>query len=240
MICYKHFDLLESTQTWTKKHAASLDPNEITCITARTQTGGMGRFHRTWVSPPGENIYASLYFCLPLAYPFLANLGQILALACCHTLKECGFFPEIKWPNDILLNGKKVGGVLCEVLTLGNRLGVVLGIGLNVNTEENILASIDQPATSLLQESMRVWKREEILEPLLEDFLRNLDILSKQGFTPFHQTFNALLAFKGEQITCIEGDNLWEGLCESVNPDGTLNLLLLDGSKKALSAGEIT
>jgi BirA family biotin operon repressor/biotin-[acetyl-CoA-carboxylase] ligase len=238
-IYYIHFDTIDSTNTWTKKNAASLDPNQLTCVTALEQTAGRGRFFRKWISPKGQNIYATLFFCLPKQSPFLINLSQILSLSCIEVLKKKGFHPQIKWPNDILLDGKKVAGVLCETVSFEDRIGIVLGIGINVNMSKELLETIDQPATSLAQLSGQTWTLEQILEPVLKQFLKDLETLQEQGFEPFRPIYDQLLAFKGQAITCNDGIKTIKGVCHSIDPEGKLNLLLPDGKISKLSAGEL-
>ena len=238
-VSYIHFDTIDSTNTWTKKNADGLDPHQLTCITALEQTAGRGRFFRKWLSPKGQNIYATLYFCLPLGCPYLINLGQILSLSCISVLKKKGFCPEVKWPNDILLDHKKVAGILCETVSFEDRIGIVLGIGINVNMSKELLDMIDQPATSLAQLSGQTWTLEQILEPICKQFIIDLDRLQKQGFEPFRDEYETLLAFKGESITCNDGMQTLKGICHSVNRDGRLNLLLSDGTMTTLNAGEL-
>lgn len=238
-ICFIHFDTIDSTNTWTKKNAATLDPNQLTCVTALEQTAGRGRFFRKWLSPRGQNIYATLYFCLPRAYPYLINLGQVLSLSCSAILKKKGFQPQVKWPNDILLAGKKVAGVLCETVNFEDRIGVVLGIGINVNMQNDLLETINQPATSLSQLSGQTWTLEQIIEPLLKQFIKDLEVLDLQGFKPFIQIYENLLAFKGQTISCMDGLKTLKGICHSINADGRLNLQLSDGQMVVLSAGEL-
>jgi BirA family biotin operon repressor/biotin-[acetyl-CoA-carboxylase] ligase len=239
-IYYIHFDTIDSTNTWTKKNAEGLDPDQLTCVTALEQTAGRGRFFRKWLSPKGQNnIYATLYFCLPKSFPYLINLGQILSLSCIAVLNKKGFQPQIKWPNDILLDGKKVAGILCETVSFEDRMGVVLGIGINVNMPQEMLETIDQPATSLAQLSGRTWTLEQILEPVLKQFLDDLETLEAKGFEPFRSNYDQLLAFKGEPITCNDGLKTIKGICHSINADGRLNLLLPDGKISILSAGEV-
>ena len=239
-IYYIHFDTIDSTNTWTKKNAATLDPNQLTCITALEQTLGRGRFLRKWLSPKGQNIYATLFFCLPWKCSYLINLGQILSLSCISVLKKKGFYPRVKWPNDILLEGKKVAGILCETISFEDRIGIILGIGINVNMSQELLESIDQPATSLAQLSGQTWTLEQILEPVLKQFLEDLDVLQTQGFEPFRSTYENLLAYKGETITCNDGLKMIKGICHSIDPTGRLNLLLPGGDVAILSTGELT
>jgi BirA family biotin operon repressor/biotin-[acetyl-CoA-carboxylase] ligase len=236
---YIHFDTIDSTNNWAKANAYSLDPEGLTCITALEQTAGRGRFLRNWLSPPGQNIYATLFFTIPLGSSFLPNLGQILALACVSILETCGFPAKIKWPNDILIEGKKVAGILGETAPLDGCTGIVLGIGINVDTSEEFLKTIDQPATSLAQLSTKTWKLEQILEPLIQQFLTHLEVLQDKGFEAFREEFEKRLAFKGEEIACNDGMRVLKGICDSITPEGRLQLRLSSGELTTVVAGDI-
>ena len=241
---YIHFHSIGSTNTWAKENAAILDPHQITCITAQEQTAGRGRFQRKWISPKGLNLCATFYFCVPLKSSFISNLGQILCLSCSSMLKSFGFSPSIKWPNDILLNGKKVAGILCEttqVETLGEEelLGVALGIGININTDDETLNAIDQPATSLKQISHQEWSIEKLLHKLSSYFVEDLDTLRSRGFGPFASTYDELLAFKGKHVSIQDGTRLLTGVCHSVSKHGNLVLLSDTGEKIEAFAGSM-
>lgn len=235
---YIHFKTIDSTSSWAKKNTPFLNQNHISVITANQQTKGYGRFKRNWISPPG-NIYATLFFTLPLGYPYLSNLGQILALACNHVLENKGFHLQFKWPNDLLIENKKVAGVLVEVLHSPEKLGIVLAIGLNVNTNEDFLAKINQAATSLMHFSGKVWELPSILNPILYTFYNYLRLLSSSGFTHFQPIYQKLLAFQGQEIYCKVGNKHIRGICHSINPNGTLNVQLPSGSMISLNAAEI-
>ncbi len=239
-IQYIHFDSIDSTNAWAKSNAHTLDPDRLTCVTAQEQTAGKGRWHRHWLSPKGLNIYASLFFCIPEYTSYLGNIGQILAFSCAVTLQQKGFAPKLKWPNDILIEGKKVAGILCETVCLTGRLGIILGIGINVNMTQELLETIDQPATSLAQLSGHTWSIEQIFDPLLQQFQQDLETLTTQGFAVFQKPFEALLAFKGQQVSFTDGQERFEGICRSVTADGRLQLQLPSGALTTLSAGEIT
>lgn len=238
-IHYIHFDTIDSTNNWVKSNAHNLDPDQFTCITAQEQTAGRGRFARKWISPRGSNVYATLFFCLPLGTPHPANIGQLLAYSCAMVLKEKGFDVQIKWPNDILIEGKKIAGILTEMISLPDRIGVAVGIGINVDMSEEFLKTIDQPAISLAQLSPQVWETEQILEPILHRFLNDLDMLKKNGFAPFQKGFNQLLAFKGKEISYFDGVLTLKGLCKGVSPEGKLEVLLPSGKVMRISSGEI-
>jgi BirA family biotin operon repressor/biotin-[acetyl-CoA-carboxylase] ligase len=226
-IYYIHFDQLDSTNDWTKQNTHLLDPKRLSCITAAEQTAGRGRYARKWHSPKGQNIYATLYFSLPKSSSIIPNLGQILSLACVETLKKMGFSPQIKWPNDILLEGKKVAGILGEAVSLNDELfGMVLGIGINVDTPQSVLENVGQPATSLSSIIQHEWLFEEILEPMVQRFSDHLQLLSEQGFAPFQPEYEASLAFKGEKIDYTDGKRRVQGICKAIDSLGRLRLLV--------------
>jgi BirA family transcriptional regulator, biotin operon repressor / biotin---[acetyl-CoA-carboxylase] ligase len=238
-IHYIHFDTIDSTNTWCKQSLSTLDLDAVTCITAQEQTAGRGRFLKSWLSPKGENIYASLVFTLPVGSSIAPHISQLLSLSCCTVLRGRGFDPQIKWPNDILLAHKKVAGILTEALIYKERMAVIAGIGLNVNMAPELLESIDQPATSLAQLSGQTWALEQILGELIEQFLSDLDLLEQKGFAFFHASYEKQLAFKGEPIQCTQGSDQISGICHSISKEGRLNLLLPSGEMKQLTAGEV-
>jgi len=148
------------------------------------------------------------------------------SVAC--VLLEMGFNPKIKWPNDIQLNGKKICGVLCELIFQGEEVSVILGVGLNVNMELADLQEINQPATSLKIESGLTWDKAIILKKIQKQFERDLDKFKKNGFDPFRCTIEELLCNKGEEIRYFDGKKEWIGTVHSLNEDGGLNILLPD------------
>lgn len=192
-VSYLYFDKIDSTNTWVKEHAPHLPADGFTCVVAKEQTAGHGRYQRPWLSARG-NLFATFFFCLPkerhLLFPHLA---QLLCLSCAKLLIRLGFKPEIKWPNDLLLDHKKLAGVLCELVDLNDRMGVALGIGINLNLPQDLLDSIDQPAISLAQFSAKIYSPQEILDPLIDQFLQDFTLFLEQGFTPFNTPLQELL-----------------------------------------------
>jgi BirA family biotin operon repressor/biotin-[acetyl-CoA-carboxylase] ligase len=235
-IIYLHFDTLTSTNTWVKEHAASLNQDSLTCVTAFEQTHGRGRHGRRWVSPRGQNVYATFYFCVEQNAPYLLNLGQVLSLSCAKILTQRGFPPEIKWPNDLLLGKKKVAGVLCETLSFPDRMGIALGIGINVNMSSSELAPIDQPATSLAESSSTSWDIESLVTSLATEFLKDLTHLQAQGFSSFQKEYEHLLAFRGREVLSEDGI---KGSLEGVDARGQLLLRLQDGTLHPLQGSAI-
>jgi BirA family transcriptional regulator, biotin operon repressor / biotin---[acetyl-CoA-carboxylase] ligase len=232
-------DKVDSTQSYVKEHRKEFDPKGITCVAAKQQTKGRGRFNRVWHSPKDCNLYATFYFQLPSDMLHLVSLGQIMALSLTKFLISENFCPKIKWPNDVLLSGKKVAGILCETEIQNSDADIFLGIGLNINMPQEQLDQIDQPATSLMVETNREWNKEKLLEDLTKQFLKDFDIFIKEGFTPFHCQFENLMAYKGESICCFDGKKEWKGICHSLTNDGQLNLYLPNGDIQTISSGNI-
>ena len=234
-----HLEQVDSTNTWVKEHYKNFDHSHITRITADEQVKGRGRFNREWISPKGGNIYLTYFFTTPKGEMDLNNLAQILSLSIAKLLDKEGLKPQIKWPNDVLINGKKIAGILCETLDLGEHFGVILGIGINVNMDQETLDAIDQPATSLRIETEKPLSKESLINTLEAFFLEDLRLYQQEGFNPFYKIYEDLLTHKGKPITLEQNGHFITGTLHSLNPDGRLNLLLPSGEIKTFSSGEI-
>jgi BirA family biotin operon repressor/biotin-[acetyl-CoA-carboxylase] ligase len=229
----KHFKIIDSTNSWAKRNKSILSRDQITLITAEEQTAGRGRLNRKWNSPPSQNIYATFALFLPEVLPARASLPQILALCVCDVLEGLELLPRLKWPNDILIGGKKVGGILTEAISDGNRLCLLLGLGLNVNMPLEGLQQIDQPATSLKVELGRneMINLEAVLSLIQEQFSEKLNLFLEKGFAPFFQEFEAHLSLeRGKVISFQHGNTRIEGKFHSFNQDGSLSLILPSGA----------
>ena len=142
-----NLESVDSTNTYAKNNFDVLADGTLVC--AEMQTAGRGRQGRRWVSPPGTNIYASLVM-KQIRNPFYATAAASLAVLALllETLPRGGFF--IKWPNDIYAGAKKISGILCEAVSNPRGIhGIIAGIGVNINLEQQELDKIDQPAASL-------------------------------------------------------------------------------------------
>lgn len=234
-----HLDSIDSTNTYAKEHADEFAKDTITCITADEQTKGRGRFKRNWISPKGVNIYATFYFTLPKRTPHLVSLSQVMAMSLALILKNKGLKPEIKWPNDIRLSSKKLAGILSETQFHQETVECFLGIGINVNLDQSVLEQIDQPATSLKAETGKEWDKDQLLKELQAQFANDLLRFKQDGFTPFHDEFEDLLAMKGKEVRCFDGEKIWVGICHSITEDGQLNLKMNDGTMHTVLSGDI-
>lgn len=232
-----HFHTLDSTNTWAKQHLNSLDKNALTLVTASEQTHGRGRYGRVWFSKSGQNIHVSFVFFSKMSPQKLLNLPQILTISAIQTL-DCVKL-EIKWPNDLMINGKKMGGILCETASIEGFLGVILGIGLNINLSETELNKIDKPATSLFFETGEKYDLEKIVEALTEIFNKNLKVFLEKGFVPFYAAFTKHLCHKQNDKIKFSGQNrVWEGTFQKINEDGSLVMKLEDGTLQTFFSGE--
>lgn len=238
-----HFTTIDSTNKWARQHIDELDKDSLTFISADEQTAGRGRFQRKWLSPANQNVYATFAFFCDKNQADIGNISQVMAVCAADVLEQLGFSPECKWPNDLLLSKKKVGGILCEVFTCPTSLFVIAGIGVNVNMSPDIISEIDQPATSLQMERGRQYLVEIVLE-LLEHRFRDalkLFIGKGKGFKPFFQKFQELLVHRPNQTMRFhDNQRLWEGTFHSLLPDGSIAIQLPTGEVKSFKSGELT
>ncbi|MBI3508923.1 MAG: biotin--[acetyl-CoA-carboxylase] ligase [Chlamydiia bacterium] len=227
-------DIIDSTNAYAKAHASQWTGSEIVCITAEEQTAGKGRQNRPWLSPRGVNLYVTFFFELSLSQPHVSCLSHIGALSVAEVLEEQGVSSRLKWPNDIWLNGKKTGGILCETIVGRTTIQVVLGIGLNVNMGQEYLAAIDQSASSLMLETGKVWDKEVLLQQLQTRFVDNLEEFRERGFAPFHERFQERMLYRGEMVSLSDEGKKWVGICEGVSADGRLVLYERNNREKRL------
>jgi BirA family biotin operon repressor/biotin-[acetyl-CoA-carboxylase] ligase len=227
---YFHFETIGSTNSWAKSNASSLSKDHVTLITASEQTDGRGRFKRKWLSPQNENLYATFAFFLNPQRSDIFNLPQVLALSASKVLTALGFDAYLKWPNDILIHGKKVGGILCETVSLPDELCIVLGIGLNVNMPEETLKSIGRPATSLFFEDGKHRKVSEVVERLKKEFAQDLQEFLIHGFLIFLEEFkNKLVHKEGDALEFHHHQSIIKGKFTTLSDNGSINILTPQG-----------
>lgn len=208
-----------------------------TVVVAETQTSGRGRFGRNWVSP-GGNIYMSVVFRPTLeTLPYLSILAGV---ATAQTIrKTTGTSPKIKWPNDVLLDGKKVAGILVESVLEGEAVCyAVLGIGLNVDLDPTQNEEISGIATSLERATGKPVVREDVLRQLLQD-LDSLYLKLGQDQTPLEPWRN-LLETLGQRVQVSWRNESYSGVAEGIDQLGNLQLRLEDGELITMTAGDVT
>jgi BirA family biotin operon repressor/biotin-[acetyl-CoA-carboxylase] ligase len=235
-----HFDTIDSTNSWSKHNTSDFDKNKLTIVTANTQTAGRGRFNRRWKSPAGQNIYATYNFFIEKSRSDIGNIPQLLALSAVQILRQFGLQAGLKWPNDVVINDKKLGGILCETVDCLDSLCVIVGIGINVNMPLELLQEIDRPATSMLVETGKPHEVTEVLQSLTTAFANHLQTFLRSGFAPFIDDFRKAITHQpGQKVRFSDFVNeAWNGTFHAINDDGSLNLLLANGEKRRFITGE--
>jgi BirA family biotin operon repressor/biotin-[acetyl-CoA-carboxylase] ligase len=236
------FPTLDSTNLEAKRRAES-GTKAVTLIVADAQTAGRGRMGRTWESPKGKGLYFSLLLC-PRVKPALAPLITLAAgLSLGITLKEMGAAPIIiKWPNDILLQEKKIAGILCEMKTMGTEVEyVVAGIGINLSQKPNDFSPEVSPrAGSLEFLTEKDWDKERILRNFLNAFLPEIKNLEGGGSADLTQRWEQGSGLLGRKIQVLSRRQPLEGEVVGLNPLGHLRLKLADGTIQNLIDEETT
>ncbi len=218
------------------REAARGGAKKGTVIVAGEQTAGKGRLRRTWLTPPG-NIALSI-----IVYPDIASLPylvMIAALAAVHSIEGVtGIKTQIKWPNDILIDGKKAGGILIENEVKKNRVAYsIVGIGINVGLKVADYPEISAASTSLNSESVPDLKLK-IIQALLNEFERlYLKIPSGEAV---YEEWRSRLVTLGKKVRATSGNKVVEGTAESVNESGALVIRRANGRLVKVVAGDVT
>ena len=208
---------------------------------AEQQTAGRGRRGRSWVSPFGSNIYLSLAWEFAGGAAALEGLSLAVGVAVATALDNCGVQDlKLKWPNDLLHGGAKLGGILIEMV--GDAAGscqVVVGVGLNVRMPVDAAADIDQQWTDVTMASGLPVGRNQLLAALLNELLPLLSQFAEQGFAPWREPWMALDAHADSPVIVSSGERRLTGVARGVDHSGAL-LLEVAGSIQAIHGGEVS
>ncbi|PKL47149.1 MAG: biotin--[acetyl-CoA-carboxylase] ligase [Nitrospira bacterium HGW-Nitrospira-1] len=237
------YDRVSSTNELAMSLATKDDLRTNIVIIADSQEKGKGRLGRQWVSPPGGNIYMSLVLRPKLETRDATMLTLLTAVVCAHAIKKISSLPvSIKWPNDLIISRKKLGGILTEIRTDIDKVNLaVIGIGINVNMEaEDFTDEIRSIATSIKEESGQYCSRNELVVEILRQFERFYNILIKQGKHPLLNEWKALSSTIGKNIKVVIGDETVIGFAEDIDDNGMLILKLDSGLRRQISAGDVT
>ena len=220
----------------TNRDAAALadaGAEEGVVVVAGTQTAGRGRMARLWYSPPDANLYFSLLLRPAVEPGRVSSLPLVAGLAVAEGLAELApeTQPMIKWPNDILLGGKKMCGILCEMQAETDCVRhIIPGIGVNVNlTREELPAELRTRATSLRIETGRRFSRAAVLAAILNRFEPLYVRWCEEGFEPLLDAVGARDALRGRAVTLEQGGRRIKGRGDGILPDGALRLQTPDG-----------
>lgn len=229
---------VESTNPLAREFAERGEPEGLV-IAAEEQVAGRGRMGRKWVVPRGTSLQFSVLLRPPLAPPQASRLMPMAALAIARTLeRELQLQPSLKWPNDVLLQGKKVAGVLTEASMQGDALGyVILGIGLNVNFAMGVFPELAPLATTLQDVVGHAVDRAHLERALLVE-LEHYYARVCAGETLMAE-YRARLGMLGQSIRVENHGQRLEGIAHDVDDDGAL-ILRQNDARLRLLAGDVT
>lgn len=235
------FSELDSTNRYACGRLRELADGDV--IQATVQTAGRGRMERKWISHLPGNLCVSLVLKPAHAPPAelpLANLSQLLALAVCRALEHYGVSASLKWPNDVLVNGRKIAGILAETVVSGSDfLGIILGLGVNLNLDSAALATIDQPAISLAVALDHPVDVKPFRDTLLDEFFGRYEMFLQAGFGLIRGEFLQRCHFVGQSIEVRGPAGACCGTAVDIAPDGALLLQEASGQTRQITIGEM-
>lgn len=237
------YDTIDSTNTEALKQAR-LGVDEGFCVVARQQTAGRGRYGRVWVSEKDAGLYFSIVLRPQIEPEFLPLITLMAGVAVHETLKHLGISADIKWVNDILVNEKKISGILAEAAETEDGLAVVVGIGINV-LASNYSPEIAQTATSIENETASANLPDPANEHLLSTLIANIDrfysaLSANDGpLTVIDEWSRRSSYFKGKEVRVNLHDEIFTGVTDGLQESGALRLILPDGTIRIIHSGDV-
>lgn len=235
--CYVFSDI-DSTNRFLKELPMS---STYAICSAETQTQGRGRFGRTWVSPFGENIYLSIRREYDCSLSKLSGLSLVVSLALLASIQKQSIQQDIriKWPNDLIWNDKKLGGILIEMLTNTNgSIQIVMGIGLNVNTHTKDNPLTDKPWCSLYELTGQYFDRNALIADILVSIDEHIELFLEYGFSYFQARWQKADYLQDKVIDVNQSQRTMNGLVLGVSNAGELHLIDAQGREHYLSSGD--
>ncbi|MGD6803325.1 biotin--[acetyl-CoA-carboxylase] ligase [Rossellomorea vietnamensis] len=215
---------------------------EGTTVIADEQTEGRGRLLRSWHSPKGTGIWMSIILKPQLPPQRAPQFTLIAAVAVVQAIEEiCGLSPEIKWPNDILLHGKKVTGILTELQAEADKINsIIIGIGMNVNQKaDDFPEELKSIATSLFLEKEEKVSRAKLIQKVFEKLELYYDLYMEKGFTPIKLLWESYAVSIGRQITARTITGSIQGKALGINEDGVLRIQDAEGAIHEVYSADI-
>ena len=235
------FDSLPSTNLEAARRATE-GASEGLCVIADEQTAGRGRLEREWTSPQG----AGLYFSIILRPTFEPRVWPLLTLMAAVAVYEalfesCAARTDIKWPNDVMANEKKLCGILAETVETPMGRAVVIGIGINL-TNHAFHKRLDNVATSVAAITEQTPDREVVLQTLVGSLAKYYQILQRPGGSDeiVREWSRRSTYATGKRIRVANGDEIIEGTSRGLESDGALRVETADGDVKVIRAGDVS
>ncbi|MGQ4275428.1 bifunctional biotin--[acetyl-CoA-carboxylase] ligase/biotin operon repressor BirA [Pseudidiomarina sp. E22-M8] len=210
-------------------------------VVAEAQTAGRGRRGKVWYSPFASNLYLSMYW--PLEHGMSAAMGLSVAIgtALADTLTAVGIdHVQLKWPNDVLVGGKKLAGILIELEGQAIDSGhAIIGVGINLRMSDWLDAPIDQPWTDVEQELSGPVRRNALVAKLVVKLRDALKVYATEGLEPFIQQWNTFDRLQDREVRIQLGEKVIAGYAQGIAEDGSL-LVAVDGQLERFHAGEVS
>lgn len=235
----------EESVTSTQKIAQTLANNgtpEGTIVVADQQTSGRGRMAREWYSPSGTGIWMSMIVKPNIPVHATPQLTLLTAVAIVQAIEELTpIKPDIKWPNDILINGKKVVGILTELQAEADQVhSVIIGTGINVNQKcDDFPEALQQVATSFYIETGKHWERAEFIQTILMKFEDLYTLYLNNGFKPIKLLWESYAISLNKNMIARTLNGTVEGRAIGINDSGVLLLETNDGTVKEIYSADI-
>ena len=236
----QRFDSIDSTNLEALRQAKAGAPEGL-CIVAREQTKGRGRLDRSWQSPPEAGLYMSLILRPKFAMTVWPLITLMAALAVYESLvKTCKLRADIKWPNDLCVNERKLCGILAETVETAPGSAAVVGIGINLSSE--IVPLVPSAATSVESETGRRPDGDVILNELLSSIAERYELLhSAAGCEHIIREWCEHSSFAmGRRVLVTLSDETFEGTTRGLESDGALRVETAGGRMKIVRAGDVT
>ncbi len=236
-----YYEQLDSTNT--KVHELALEgAKHGTVVVTDCQTAGKGRRGRSWASPAEDNIYMSFLLRPEFATEQAPMVTLVMAYSVAKVLQKKGFTSlQIKWPNDLVLSGKKCCGILTEMYLKETQIDhVVVGVGINVNTLQ-FPTELEDKATSLRLECGKQLEKRDIIVDIVDSFMKEYEQFVKQGdLSLIQHNYNSILVNCGNDVRVLEPGNEYTAYALGINSAGELLVRLADGTHKFVLAGEVS
>jgi len=225
------FNTLDSTNDYIKKHINELKDWDI--IIAKIQARGKGRYKRQWYSPKG-GLWFSTIFSPDFESKNYALIPIISGISVVKSLNKFNIKAGLKWPNDIILNNKKIGGILSELVK--NR--IIIGIGINLNFKNELFnQELRKTATTIFSELNKKISQEKLLKNIIKEIQKNIPLIKKER-DKIKELWEKFDIFKGKEIEIISGNKAYKGEECGIDEDGEL-ILNIDGNIQKIISGEI-
>ncbi len=236
------FTRINSTNDYLLSAMPNNPDKNVVCL-AEYQTQGRGRRGRRWVAPFGTNLYLSLLWHFQKDPAEIVGLSLAVAVAVVNALQQYGIKKGLglKWPNDVLWKGRKLAGILLEMMAEHHEhSAVVIGIGLNTHMPSTAGSEIDQPWTDIHEITHAKPKRNQLAGLIIQHVVQSLLLFQEQGLTPFLPTWRAFDRLIGKTVKLEISSRTIEGVMQDVSDKGELILLCANNEEKRFYSGELS